>query len=308
MFDANSYHNLLVYAPAGTAFSHPLIDEGRMALIVDGKAGTLRLNARKSFYCPRPFVAEEVSYERTFTQTTGKGESAGWETIALPFDVEKFDHAGKGEIAPFGTTATYNFWLAELTDKGFQQATTLRANQAYIIAMPNHSEYGNNTLNGSVTFSASQATIHATDEVIVSEGAELTLTPTYEPIAASDDVYALNIGAAYGNNKPGSIFMSGRYATNPFSAYGLPATGTQAAPYYRIHTQPDVEESVVSEFAVESKDGVLYITMPEAQTVVVYDITGRQVCRVACETGINTITHLQPGIYMVEKTKVYVER
>jgi imidazoleglycerol phosphate dehydratase HisB len=69
-----------------------------------------------------------------------------------------------------------------------------------------------------------------------------------------------------------------------------------------------VEESVVSEFAVESKDGVLYITMPEAQTVVVYDITGRQVCRVACETGINAITHLQPGIYMVEKTKVYVER
>ena len=308
MFDANSYHNLLVYAPAGTAFSHPLIDEGRMALIVDGQAGTLRLNARKSFYCPRPFVAEEVSYERTFTQTTGKGESAGWETIALPFDVEKFDHAGKGEIAPFGTTATYNFWLAELTDKGFQQATTLRANQAYIIAMPNHSEYGNNTLNGSVTFSASQATIHATDEVIVSEGAELTLIPTYEPIAASDDVYALNIGAAYGNNKAGSIFMPGRYATNAFYAYGLPATGTQAAPYYRIHTQPDVEESVVSEFAVESKDGVLYITMPEAQTVVVYDMTGRQVCRVACETGINAITHLQPGIYMVEKTKVYVER
>ncbi|MBO5678819.1 MAG: M6 family metalloprotease domain-containing protein [Bacteroidaceae bacterium] len=308
LFDASSYHNLLVYAPSGTAFSHPLIDEGRMALVVDGQAGTLHLNARKPFYCPRPFVAEEVSYQRTFTQTTGKGESAGWETIALPFDVEKFEHAGKGEIAPFGTTATHNFWLAELTDKGFQQATTLRANTAYVIAMPNHNEYGNNTLNGSVTFSASQATIHATDEVNVSEGPELTLTPTYEPVAASDDVYALNIGAAYGNNKPGSIFMPGRYATNAFSAYGLPAAGTQAAPYYRIQTQPDVEENVASEFAVESREGVIYIMVPEAQTVVVYDMAGRQVCRVACDTGVNTITHLQPGIYMVEKTKVYVER
>ena len=174
--------------------------------------------------------------------------------------------------------------------------------------MPNHNEYGNNTLNGSVTFSASQATIHATDEVNVSEGPELTLTPTYEPIAASDDVYALNIGAAYGNNKPGSIFMPGRYATSAFSAYGLPAAGTQAAPYYRIQTQPDVEENVASEFAVESREGVIYIMVPEAQTVVVYNMAGRQVCRVACDTGVNTITHLQPGIYMVEKTKVYVER
>ena len=307
MFDANSYHNLLVYAPTGTEFTHPLIDEGRMALIVDGKAGSLRLNAKKSFYCPRSFVADEVSYQRTFTQGTGRGESAGWETIALPFDVEKFEHAGKGDIAPFGVNATYNFWLAELADKGFQQATSLRANTAYIIAMPNNSEYGNNTLNGSVTFSASQATIYSTDEVNVSEGTEMTLTPTYEPIAASSDVYALNVDAAYGNNKPGSIFMPGRYATKAFSAYGLPA-GSKVAPYYRIQTQPDVEEIAVSEFAVESKDGVVYIMVPEAQTVVVYDMTGRQVCRVACEAGINTITHLQRGIYMVEKTKIYVER
>ena len=308
MFDANSYHNLLVYAPAGTAFSHPLIDEGRMALVVDGQAGTLHLNAKKPFYCPRPFVAEEVSYQRTFTQTTGKGESAGWETIALPFDVEKFEHAGKGDIAPFGTTATYNFWLAELTGKGFQQTTSLRANTAYIIAMPNNNEYGSNTLNGAVTFSASQATIHSTDEVIVSEGAEMTLTPTYEPVAANASVYALNVEAAYGNNKPGSIFIPGRYATKAFSAYGSPATGTKAAPYYRIQPQPDVEENAVSEFAVESRDGVVYIMAPEAQTVAVYDMAGRQVCRVACEAGINAITHLQRGIYMVEKTKVYVER
>lgn len=307
MFDANSYHNLLVYAPTGTEFTHPLIDEGRMALIVDGKAGSLHLNAKKSFYCPRSFVADEVSYQRTFTQTTGRGESAGWETIALPFDVEKFEHAGKGDIAPFGVNATYNFWLAELADKGFQQTTSLRANTAYIIAMPNNSEYGNNTLNGSVTFSANQATIYSTDEVFVSEGTEMTLTPTYEPIAANSDVYALNVDAAYGNNKPGSIFMPGRYATKTFSAYGLPA-GSKAAPYYCIQTQPDVEEIAVSEFAVESKDGVVYIMVPEAQTVVVYDMTGRQVCRVACEAGINTITHLQRGIYMVEKTKIYVER
>ena len=102
--------------------------------------------------------------------------------------------------------------------------------------------------------------------------------------------------------------MPGRYATKTFSAYGSPATGTKAAPYYRIQTQPDVEESVVSEFAVESKDGVVYIMVPEAQTVVVYDMAGRQVCRVACEAGINAISHLQRGIYMVEKTKVYVER
>ena len=308
MFDATSYHNLLVYAPTGTEYTHPLIDEGRMALIVDGKAATLHLNSKKPFYCPRSFIVDEVSYQRTFTQGTGKGESAGWETISLPFDVEKFDHAAKGEIAPFGVDAKHNFWLAALDSDGFKQATTIRANVPYIIAMPNHSDYGSHSMTGAVFFTATAATIHTTDDITVAESSKFTLTPTYETIAPRADVYALNVGFAYNNYKGGSVFIPNKYEVTPFSAYLTPASSSKAAPFYRIQTQPDVEEEVVKGTAIEAKDGVVYISVAEAQTVTVYDLTGRQVCRVACEPGVNTITYLQRGIYLIEKTKIYVER
>ena len=308
MFDAVSYYNLLVYVPAGAEFSHPLIEEGRMAVIVDGKStAALQLNARKSFYCPRSFVVDEVSYQRTFTQSTGKGEAAGWETIALPFDVDHFAHSVKGEIAPFGVDAKYNFWLAGLDGEGFKQATSIRANTPYIIAMPNHNDYGSNSMNGTVTFSASQATIYATDEIVASEGSEMVLMPAYETIDPKAGVYALNVGAAYNNNKAGSVFLPNKYAVAPFSAYVVPAEGTKAAPLYRIYSQPDVEGPVISEFVVEAKDGVVYISVPEAKTVVVYDLAGRQVCHVDCKEGINEIAHLQRGIYLIEKTKVNVQ-
>ena len=308
VFDAVSYYNLLVYVPTGIELSHQLIDEGRMALIVDGKStAALQLNARMPFYCPRSFVVDEVSYQRTFTQTTGKGEAAGWETIALPFDVDNFEHSVKGEIAPFGVDAKYNFWLAGLDGEGFKQATSIRANTPYIIAMPSHNDYGSNSMNGTVTFSASQATIYATDELAVLEGSELVMIPTYETIEPNAEVYALNVGAAYNNNKAGSVFMPNKYAVAPFSAYVVPAAGTKAAPLYRIYSQPDVEEVVVSETVIESRDGVVYISVPEAQTVTVCDLAGRQVCSVDCKAGVNAISNLQGGIYLIEKTKVYVQ-
>ena len=308
MFDVVSYYNLLVYAPTGTELSHQLIDEGRMALIVDGKStAALQLNARMPFYCPRSFVVDEVSYQRTFTQSTGRGEAAGWETIALPFNVDNFEHSVKGEIAPFGVDAKYNFWLAGLDGEGFKQATSIRANAPYIIAMPNHNDYGSNSMNGTVTFSASQATIYATDELAVSEGSELVMIPTYETIEPNAEVYALNVGAAYNNNKAGSVFLPNKYAVAPFSAYVVPAEGTKAAPLYRIYNQPDVEEQLVSEVIVEARDGVVYISVPEAKTVVVYDLAGRQVCNVDCKEGVNEITHLQRGIYLIENAKVNVQ-
>jgi hypothetical protein len=308
MFDVVSYYNLLVYAPTGTELSHQLIDEGRMALIVDGKStAALQLNARMPFYCPRSFVVDEVSYQRTFTQSTGRGEAAGWETIALPFNVDNFEHSVKGEIAPFGVDAKYNFWLAGLDGEGFKQATSIRANAPYIIAMPNHNDYGSNSMNGTVTFSASQATICATDELAVSEGSELVMIPTYETIEPNAEVYALNVGAAYNNNKAGSVFLPNKYAVAPFSAYVVPAEGTKAAPLYRIYNQPDVEEQLVSEVIVEARDGVVYISVPEAKTVVVYDLAGRQVCNVDCKEGVNEITHLQRGIYLIENAKVNVQ-
>lgn len=306
MFDQKSYNNLLVYAPAHMEFSHPLIDAGRVALICDGESGVLVLNGNYPFYCPIEFTAESVSYQRTFSQSTGVGTAAGWETIALPFDVQTYTHSAKGDIAPFGVEAKHNFWLAELEGDAFAKSTSLRANVPYIIAMPNNTQYGNNSVNGTVTFSANNAKILVTDEEIVAEGKNLNFVPNYEVVAPQEDVYALNVGAKYGNNNAGSVFVPNKYSVKPFSAYVTPAMGSAAAPFYRIFAQSDVEEEV-NAFSVSTKGGVVYVSLDSARTVIVYDMTGRQVRCVACEAGVTEIAGLQRGVYLIENTKVYVQ-
>lgn len=310
MFDDNSYNNLLLYAEEGTDFAHPLIETGAIAFIEGNKTKKLLIQGDKPFYCPRTFEAETVSYQRSFTQATGYGDAAGWETIVLPFDVQSFSHHIKGEIAPFGVDAKHHFWLSELTEKGFCAATALRANIPYIIAMPNNTEYGDNTISGDITFSAAQATIYPTIELRETEGADFMFVPTYETLEPNAEIYALNVKNKFEANKvtykAGSVFVPNKYTVSPFSAYVVPMAGQKAMPFYRIQKEADVEESF-DVFSVESQGGVVYVSLPEAKTITVYDMTGRQVCRMACEAGTTEIAHLADGIYLIENVKVYVK-
>ena len=308
LFDDNSYNNLLVYVPATMEFAHPLIDAGRMTLVVDGLSGALKLNDRYPFYSPRAFTAERVSYARSFTQSTGLGSSAGWETIALPFDVQQVSHPTKGALAPFGTAADANFWLAEPSVTGFVQASAIQANKPYIIAMPNHKEYGDNSLSGQITFAAENSIIHATDEAVAVEGNGYSMQPTYEPIAANDSVYALNVNNKHEAYVAGSVFVPNKYNLAPFTAYLSVPRGKQAAPLYRIQAAPDVEAEAAPVLGVTVKGGVVYVTLAEACEVIVYDAVGRKVCVVPCVEGVNAISSLETGIYVIEKTKVCVER
>ena len=308
MFD-KGYHNLLVYLPDTMQLAHSLIDSHDMTLVRDGHCDSLELNYQYSFYAPRSFTAVHATYSRFFTQTTGLGTSAGWEAITLPFDVQRIIHASKGDIAPFGQGAAYSFWLAELAEDGFKAATAIRANTPYLISMPNNTEYGDNSLSGQVTFTADDVTVYATNEVTVSESADYLFVPTYAKVDANDSVYALNVSMKHGSYAAGSVFAPSKYDANPFTAYILPLTGRQSAPLYRIQMEkkPEVEEAVPT-FAVEAREGVVYVTLSEARSVVVYDMVGRQVCTVTCKAGVNAIAHLREGFYLVEKTKVYVKR
>lgn len=311
MFDEESYHNLLVYTAEGTELSNPLIDAGRMVQVRGEESGSLVLDGNYPFYCPRAFTAESVTYQRSFNQVTGSGDAAGWETIVLPFDVQTFSHESKGEIAPFGVEAKHNFWLAGLTNDGFSAATELRANVPYIIAMPNSAEYGDNTISGTITFSATQATIQPTTEASETEGADFRFVPTYESVSPHAEIYALNVGKQYEADnmtyKAGSVFVPNKYTVNPFSAYATPIAKQKAMPYYRIQKESDVEESI-NNFAVVSHEGVVYVSLPEARTITVHDMAGRRICSVACEAGTTEIGHLAEGIYLIENVKIYVKR
>lgn len=305
-FDATGYNNLLVYLPETMDFEHPLVEQQNMTLIKGDACGTLVLNAQFPFYAPRTFTAEHVSLSRMFSQQTALGTSAGWETIALPFDVQYIEHSTKGEITPFGAEGEKHFWLAQPAGNGFTNAVSMQANTPYIIAMPNHKDYGDNALSGQVTFSASEATVCATEALdAVGEG-EYRLVPTYEKIEAAKDIYALNVGVKHDGLAQGSVFVPGEYAVNPFSAYLVPAKGAQKAPMYRIQMQKEMEDTPM-EFSLLVKEGTIIVTLPEARCIEVYDIAGRSVCTIEGKAGVNEISHLQDGFYLVEKTKVYVK-
>lgn len=306
-FDAAGYNNLLVYLPAGMELEHPLVGSHAMTVVKEDVCDTLVLNYQYPFYAPRAFTAEHVTYSRFFSQSTGYASAAGWETIALPFDVQRIAHSAKGVIAPFGVEADRHFWLAQPKGDGFVSAASIRANTPYIIAMPNHKDYGDNSLSGQVVFSADNAAVYATDELVSSEGSEYILVPTFEKVEANDTIYALNVGVKHNAEAPGSVFAPGKYAVSPFSAYLTPAKSAHRAPMYRIQMQKEVEDNAM-EYSVTVKGGTVIVTLPEARDIIVCDIAGRQVCMIEGRAGVNEISHLQEGFYMIEKTKIYVKR
>ena len=319
-FDANSYRNLLVYLPDTAKVPTSLDGMLHAAVVKDGYCDKLTLDADANFYCPRNFTAGHVAYSRTFKQTTGLGTSSGWETLVLPFDVQRITHATKGDITPFGIESNAHCWLATPKDGAFTEATEIRANTPYILSMPNNDAYGDHSLAGSITFSAEETEVHATpSSIALSAQAETTtvsfaLVSTYDRVGASAEIYALNVGAKYGSFAPGSVFAPGRYDTPPFSAYMMLSKTQQAPPYYRIAIEPrekeDEEEDITipHELSVASREGLLYIVSSTERIVNLYDAVGHLVQIVRCKAGTTVVGPLDEGVYIIDKTKTYVDR
>lgn len=201
---------------------------------------------------------KKVTYTREFSQTSGYGEAAGWQTIVLPFDVKEITYSKRYSqeqetisLAPFGSAAletagTLPFWLYELgTDGKYKAATEIKAHQAYLICMPNNDKYpSENNINGEVKFAASDATngitLGTTQGVLKrSKGTKFDLVPTYDGVMQHDTVYVLNENKWYsGNDKEypaGSVFVKNyndswnTYAVYPFRAYLVTNEGKTAA-------------------------------------------------------------------------------
>mgnify|MGYP002856272169 CR=1 FL=1 len=164
-FSGNDYKNrnfLLYVKQSGIAPS------GFVNVIVNGTADDIALIDGEDFYCPQEFTARKISYTHNYQMQTGINESAGWESIALPFDVNNIEHETRGSLTPFalwqGESGNKPFWLYSLGSNGFTRATSIKANTPYIISMPNNSKYSANyNIAGRVTFSATDAKVYCTD-------------------------------------------------------------------------------------------------------------------------------------------------
>ncbi len=215
--------NLLVYVNDAS-----LAPQGVQNVVINGLAREIVLtdvqDGNNNFYAPQAFVAERISYTRNFAQSTSKGTSRGWESIALPFDVQTIQHESKGVIAPFNNSASNkHFWLRRLTENGLQAATNIEANTPYIISMPNSEEYvADYNLNGRVTFSAQNIDVPATTtKVLALADSSIVMVPAMQRQSRSSSVWALNVGEVRGQYFEGSVFERDYRTVRPFEAYTI---------------------------------------------------------------------------------------
>lgn len=295
--------NLLVYV--NDAASAPASVQN---VVINGQAQNIILtdvaNGNGNFYCPQEFQAEQISYSRNFTQTTEVGVSRGWESIALPFDVQSIVHETKGTIVPFGSAADgYNFWLRRMGDNGLEQATQIEANRGYVISMPNSNDYPEEyRLNGVVRFSAQQTVVPVTQPTAAEYAVaneSVTLTPTFRRMAASDNVYALNVGETRGGYPEGSVFERALRDVRPFEAYTTHrAAGGSRARYFSLKTL-GADNSLFTAIRNTTKDSA------DNEKVKVYNLSG-----VLLREGQRNeaMRNLPKGVYIVGGQRVIVSR
>ena len=281
--------NFLLYAKS-SSYAPSMVKN----VVIDGTASSITLSDDGGrFYSPRAFTAEKISYTHSYSMTTG-GNGKGWETIALPYDVQTITHATQGEIVPFAAySQNYGkkpFWLCSFGNNGFVRASNIKANTPYIIAMPNQSNYSSSyVLSGDVTFSAENVTVAATPTF------SGTFFPTFSTVPKASDVYALNVVNRYvsqtGGYDAGSKFISNLRDVRPFEAYISQASSTRGI--YDVNMED----------GTTSMDGVLSLLDPDRE-IDIYTLSGQKIKRVKqCDLN-DIIDQLPHGVYIVNGQKV----
>ena len=263
-------------------------------VVVNGVANSITLTDATSgnnFYCPEAFTAQSISYKHYYTMITGIGESRGWETIALPFDVQKIEHASKGTIVPFAQwrsgDTTKPFWLYELKSNGFVEASSIKAYTPYIISMPNNPQYADEyQLVGNVTFSAENVTVSKSDNLQQPKYNDRTFVPNFQVQPSSLGYYALNVSNDYFTNNSGmtdgSRFVLNMRRILPFEAY-MTTSSTNA---------PE-SIGIFDDMATEIQE-IPYDALTKVNSV--YDLQGRKIEK----------SNLTKGVYIRNGQKVII--
>lgn len=269
--------------------------------VVDGKAKSIVLSDAKDgndFYCPRAFTADKISYTHNYTMETGITESKGWETIALPYDVQTITHASAGKIIPFKKWTEESqekpFWLYELTTGGYQEAEGIKANTPYLISMPNNSLYLTDyRIIGKVTFESENVEVKASKDLHSVKYSDRTLVPNFIN-QDNQSILALNVNndiVTYTSADMGSKFVKGLRQVHPFEAYMTTTSNTRSIG--------------VMEGMATGIQTMRHMIDETAQGVRVYDMRGVLIKSSASMAEIRN--GLKPGVYVVQGKKMIIK-
>lgn len=280
--------NLLIYAK-----TRGYAPAERTNVVVDGRADRIVLSDGDgqpgcNFFCPEAFQADHVSYTHHYAQQTGVGECRGWETLALPFAVQRVAHSSGAAAAPFAAQRAGGerpFWLCQLGAGGFEPAAAIEANTPYIVAMPNHPTYADEyLLAGNVVYEADGVTVHASHEVATGQRAGMTLRPAFVATAKSEGMLVLNVGETFEGYAEGSAFFADLDRdVRPFQAYV-----TETLTHTRRLPIADLTDGIMEQQAATPHGARQYV-----------DLQGRRVDHHSAS--------LRRGIYIRDGKKVMVK-
>ena len=269
--------------------------------IVDGTAKSITLTdgtKGNDFYCPKAFKAQHISYTHNYSMETGITEPKGWETIALPFDVQTITHTSAGNIQPFKTWSSESeakpFWLYELTASGYQEAEAIKANTPYLISMPNNSLYLKDyRIVGKLTFGAKDVEVKATKDLNTPRYSDRTFVPNFTN-KENESILALNVNndlVRYTSSDMGSHFIKGLRAVYPFEAYMTTTSNTRS-----IGVLEDMTTAIKT---------VQCMVDEKSQGIRVYDLRG-----ILIKSGMSmeeVKSGLKAGVYMVQGRKMIIK-
>lgn len=267
------------------------------------------------FYCPKSFTAQSISYTHNYSLKTEKGICEGWESIALPFDVQTY-MTTKGEAKPYkvATPGEKLFWLREFTASGMVEAEGIRANIPYIISMPNWDGYQDfYNIQGDVVFSSQDVIIAKTEFNPISVDYRIFWS-SYQNIEKGYGIFVLNkegITPSNTNNVylPGSTFIGNLRNVKPFEAYFTynTASATRAIPVSELLSSPSTIETVSLDYSITINGKELGNVEIVNPVISIYSQTGQLVKNVKLSKGKNDITDITAGIYIVNGTKILVK-
>ena len=295
-----SRENFLLYVN-----SAEIAPSGINNLVVNGIADEIVLKDGHVFDCPQEFVAKKISYIHNYSMETGYNECAGWETIALPFDVGTITHSSKGELTPMAMATLDSdkkpFWLYVLSDQGFVAASRILADTPYLISMPNNPHYSSYyNLSGSVTFSSTNATVKKTTSQISNYNGALFET-NYSFRSLSEHDYAININndliTYTGLEKPGSIFISNLREIKPFECYfWKDSSNTRSIDI--VFADGDSPTGIIDYIQEEGRDD---------KQVRIYNLSGQLVDVINGNISSNSNKKFPAGVYIVNGKKVIIQ-
>ena len=278
-------------------------------MVRGGKASSITLDGNKDFFVPKRFFASDISYSREVT--LGADGRKGWQSITLPFAVEKVYSEKLGRNADWyhgNDTEEKDFWVREFkqvkgTTVQFANAEVWVPNVPYIFAVPGN-KWGNQyDMRGTIDFGADDVWVEKSNvSAVVSDSYEFVglygglATPTVEAEMFEYNNLKSKMENAYILNETGSAFVLG--SADLAEKHNLC--------YFTMNDRTITPPSQLNIGTFDETDGICMpqVTVTDGQQVDVFTIDGVKVANVNVIGGKADLNQLPKGIYVVGGKKI----